>query len=40
MEAATKVIVQCQYEENMTAAAVNTTDGARRALEGTLQVTR
>lgn len=34
-----EVIVQCQYEENMTLRAVHNTDGARRASRITLQVT-
>jgi hypothetical protein len=33
-----EVIVQCQYEENMTLPAVHNTDGARRASRTTLQV--
>ena len=34
-----EVIVQCQYEENMTLRTVHNTDGTRRASRITLQVT-
>lgn len=33
-----EVIVQCQYEENMTLPALHNMDGARRASRTTLQV--